>query len=117
MMFNIGVYDMNGGSTNNGGHRCRPIIRRVRAGAEATIQTGVTAMTLAVLSVFDQHRVESDASRRHDAPLDRPIWSALTTRQRFGGGKRPRRAVSSGDRAVSRDLVDMSPQSFAELAR
>ena len=49
-------------------------------------------------------------------PLDRPIWSALTTRQKdlAEGGARARRfPVAIGPFA---DLVDMSPQSFAELA-
>ena len=49
-------------------------------------------------------------------PLDRPIWSALTTRQQnlAEGGARARRfPVAIGPFA---DLVDMSPQSFAELA-
>jgi ribosomal protein S18 acetylase RimI-like enzyme len=49
-------------------------------------------------------------------PLDRPIWSALTTRQRdlAEGGARARRfPVAIGPFA---DLVDMSPQSFTELA-
>ena len=48
-------------------------------------------------------------------PLDRPIWSALTTRQKdlAEGGARARRfPVAIGPFA---DLVDMSPQSFAEL--
>jgi predicted GNAT family acetyltransferase len=49
-------------------------------------------------------------------PLDRPIWSALTTRQQelAEGGARARRfPVAIGPFA---DLVDMSAQSFAELA-
>jgi predicted GNAT family acetyltransferase len=49
-------------------------------------------------------------------PLDRPIWSALTTRQQnlAEGGARARRfPMAIGPFA---DLVDMSPQSFAELA-
>ena len=49
-------------------------------------------------------------------PLDRPIWSALTTRQQnlAEGGARARRfPMTIGPFA---DLVDMSPQSFAELA-
>lgn len=49
-------------------------------------------------------------------PLDRPIWSALTTRQKdlAEGGARARRfPVAIGPFA---DLVDMSSQSFAELA-
>jgi predicted GNAT family acetyltransferase len=49
-------------------------------------------------------------------PLDRPIWSALTTRQKelAEGGARARRFPPAiGPFA---DLVDMSPQSFAELA-
>jgi ribosomal protein S18 acetylase RimI-like enzyme len=49
-------------------------------------------------------------------PLDRPIWSALTTRQKdlAEGGARARRfPVAIGPFA---DLVDMAPQSFAELA-
>jgi predicted GNAT family acetyltransferase len=49
-------------------------------------------------------------------PLDQPIWSALTTRQKdlAEGGARARRFPTAiGPFA---DLVDMSPQSFAELA-
>jgi predicted GNAT family acetyltransferase len=49
-------------------------------------------------------------------PLDQPIWSALTTRQKdlAEGGARARRFPPAiGPFA---DLVDMSPQSFAELA-
>jgi predicted GNAT family acetyltransferase len=48
-------------------------------------------------------------------PLDRPIWAALTTRQQelAEGGARARRFPAAiGPFA---DLVDMSPQSFAEL--
>jgi ribosomal protein S18 acetylase RimI-like enzyme len=48
-------------------------------------------------------------------PLDRPIWSALTTRQKglaegSGGARRFPPAIGPFV-----DLVDMSPQSFAEL--
>jgi len=49
-------------------------------------------------------------------PLDRPIWSALTTRQKHlaeGGARARRFPPAIGPFA---DLVDMSPQSFAELA-
>ena len=49
-------------------------------------------------------------------PLDRPIWSALTTRQAnlAEGGARARRFPAAiGPFA---DLIDMSAQSFAELA-
>jgi len=49
-------------------------------------------------------------------PIDQPIWSALTTRQKdlAEGGARARRFPPAiGPFA---DLVDMSPQSFAELA-
>jgi ribosomal protein S18 acetylase RimI-like enzyme len=49
-------------------------------------------------------------------PLDRPIWSALTTRQKAlaEGGPRARRFPPAiGPFA---DMVDLSPQSFAELA-
>jgi ribosomal protein S18 acetylase RimI-like enzyme len=49
-------------------------------------------------------------------PLDQPIWSALTTRQKdlAEGGARARRFPPAiGPFA---DLVDMSPQSFADLA-
>lgn len=55
----------------------------------------------------------SEVPPRH--PLDRPIWSALTTRQR---------ELAEGDTAARRfplaiapfaDVVDMSPQSFAAL--
>ena len=49
-------------------------------------------------------------------PLDRPIWSALTTRQKDlaeGGARALRFPPAIGPFA---DLVDMSPQSFAELA-
>jgi ribosomal protein S18 acetylase RimI-like enzyme len=56
----------------------------------------------------------ASASSAH--PLDRPIWSALTTRQKdlAEGGARARRFPPAiGPFA---DLVDMSPQSFAELA-
>ncbi len=55
----------------------------------------------------------SDSSRH---PLDRPIWSALTTRQAnlAEGGARARRFPAAiGPFA---DLIDMSAQSFAELA-
>ena len=48
-------------------------------------------------------------------PLDRPIWSALTTRQKDlaeGGTRALRFPPAFGPFA---DLVDMSPQSFAEL--
>ena len=48
-------------------------------------------------------------------PLDRPIWSALTTRQKDlaeGGTRALRFPPAIGPFA---DLVDMSPQSFAEL--
>jgi ribosomal protein S18 acetylase RimI-like enzyme len=48
-------------------------------------------------------------------PLDRPIWSALTTRQKDlaeGSGRVRRFPPAIGPFA---DLVDMSPQSFAEL--
>src|SRR6476469_1424892 len=48
-------------------------------------------------------------------PLDQPIWSALTTRQKNlaeGGGRARRFPPAIGPFA---DLVDMSPQSFAEL--
>jgi ribosomal protein S18 acetylase RimI-like enzyme len=49
-------------------------------------------------------------------PLDRPIWSALTTRQKDlaeGGGRARRFPAAIGPFA---DLADMSPQSYAELA-
>jgi ribosomal protein S18 acetylase RimI-like enzyme len=49
-------------------------------------------------------------------PLDQPIWSALTTRQKHlaeGGARALRFPPAIGPFA---DLVDMSPQSFAELA-
>ena len=49
-------------------------------------------------------------------PLDRPIWSALTTRQQAlaeGGGQARRYPPAIGPFA---DLVDMSAQSFAALA-
>ncbi|MCH2994040.1 hypothetical protein K3W78_14765, partial [Listeria monocytogenes] len=55
----------------------------------------------------------SEVPPRH--PLDRPIWSALTTRQR---------ELAESDTAARRfplaiapfaDMVDMSPQSFAAL--
>jgi hypothetical protein len=49
-------------------------------------------------------------------PLDRPIWSALTTRQQAlaeGGAWARRFPAAIGPFA---DLVDMSTQSFAELA-
>jgi len=49
-------------------------------------------------------------------PLDRPIWSALTTRQQAlaeGGAQARRYPPAIGPFA---DLVDMSPQSFAALA-
>ena len=48
-------------------------------------------------------------------PLDHPIWSALTTRQKDlaeGGGRALRFPPAIGPFA---DLVDMSPQSFADL--
>jgi predicted GNAT family acetyltransferase len=48
-------------------------------------------------------------------PLDRPIWSALTTRQKDlaeGGGRARRFPAAIGPFA---DLADMSPPSFAEL--
>jgi hypothetical protein len=48
-------------------------------------------------------------------PLDRPIWSALTTRQQAlaeGGARARRFPAAIGPFA---DLVDMSPLSFAEL--
>ena len=48
-------------------------------------------------------------------PLDRPIWSALTTRQQAlaeGGGLARRYPVPIAPFA---DMVDMSPQSFAAL--
>jgi ribosomal protein S18 acetylase RimI-like enzyme len=49
-------------------------------------------------------------------PLDRPIWSALTSRQEHlaEGGARARRFPPAI--APFADLVDMSPESFAELA-
>src|SRR3954453_15464419 len=49
-------------------------------------------------------------------PLDRPIWSALMTRQKHlaEGGARARRFPTAI--APFADLIDMSPQSFAELA-
>ena len=57
MMFNIGVHDPerwvaanNGGTAMPGNHS--PLFAPV---PKPTIQTGVTAMTLAVLSAFDQH--------------------------------------------------------------
>ena len=57
MMFNIGVYDPerwaaanNGGTPMPGNHS--PLFAPV---PKPTIQTGITAMTLAVLSAFDQH--------------------------------------------------------------
>lgn len=56
----------------------------------------------------------TSASSAH--PLDRPIWSALTTRQKdlAEGGTRARRFPPAiGPFA---DLVDLSPPSFAELA-
>lgn len=48
-------------------------------------------------------------------PLDRPIWSALTTRQRTlaEGGARALRYPAAV--APFADLVDMSPESFAAL--
>jgi predicted GNAT family acetyltransferase len=48
-------------------------------------------------------------------PLDRPIWSALTTRQQAlaEGGERARRYPAAV--APFADMVDMSPQSFAAL--
>lgn len=49
-------------------------------------------------------------------PLDRPIWSALTTRQKHlaeGGERALRFPPAIGPFA---DLADMSPQSFAALA-
>jgi ribosomal protein S18 acetylase RimI-like enzyme len=48
-------------------------------------------------------------------PLDRPIWSALTTRQRdlAEGGPRARRYPP--DITPFADMVDMSPASFAAL--
>jgi len=49
-------------------------------------------------------------------PLDRPIWSALTTRQKDlaeGGGRARRFPAAIGPFA---DIADMSPQSYAELA-
>jgi metal-dependent amidase/aminoacylase/carboxypeptidase family protein len=57
MMFNIGVYDMERwNAANNGGPPLpanhSPLFAPV---PKPTIQTGVTAMTLAVLSVFDQY--------------------------------------------------------------
>jgi predicted GNAT family acetyltransferase len=48
-------------------------------------------------------------------PLDRPIWSALTTRQRFlaeGGGRALRYPAAVTPFA---DMVDMSAESFAAL--
>jgi predicted GNAT family acetyltransferase len=48
-------------------------------------------------------------------PLDRPIWSALTTRQRAlaeGGARALRYPTAVGPFA---DMVDMSPESFAAL--
>jgi ribosomal protein S18 acetylase RimI-like enzyme len=48
-------------------------------------------------------------------PLDQPIWSALTTRQKDlaeGGGRARRFPPAIGPFG---DLVDMSPQSFADL--
>src|SRR5712691_1563595 len=49
-------------------------------------------------------------------PLDRPIWSALTTRQKHlaeGGTWARRFPPAIGPFA---DMVDMSPRSFVELA-
>src|SRR4249919_2894237 len=49
-------------------------------------------------------------------PLDRPIWSALTTRQKHLAEVSPRARrfpVAIGQFA---DLVDMSAESFADLA-
>jgi ribosomal protein S18 acetylase RimI-like enzyme len=49
-------------------------------------------------------------------PLDQPIWSALTTRQKHlaeGGSRALRFPPAIGPFA---DLVDISPRSFAELA-
>jgi len=48
-------------------------------------------------------------------PLDRPIWSALTTRQQAlaeGGARALRYSTAVGPFA---DMVDMSPESFAAL--
>src|SRR6266436_5548185 len=56
------------------------------------------------------------ASAPSTHPLDRPIWSALTTRQKdlAEGGARARRFPPAiGPFA---DVADMSPHSFAELA-
>jgi ribosomal protein S18 acetylase RimI-like enzyme len=56
----------------------------------------------------------ASASSMH--PLDQPIWSALTTRQRNlaeGGARALRFPPAIGPFA---DLVEMSPRSFAELA-
>ena len=55
----------------------------------------------------------SDISPHH--PLDRPIWSALTTRQRdlAEGGAEARRFPLAI--APFADIADMSPRSFAAL--
>src|SRR5712671_4611385 len=54
-------------------------------------------------------------SGRSNHPLDRPIWSALTTRQQAlaeGGARALRYPTAISPFA---DLVDMSPESFAAL--
>src|SRR5207237_450161 len=56
----------------------------------------------------------TSASSTH--PLDQPIWSALTSRQQAlaeGGARARRFPPAVGPFA---DLIDMSPQSFADLA-
>src|SRR5450755_1244543 len=55
------------------------------------------------------------AARSPTHPLDRPIWSALTTRQQAlaEGGARARRDPTAITPFA--EMVDMSPQSFAAL--